>query len=649
MSQTTKDPTIADLSDSWSVESEALTANDVFALNTPGANHDFLYLHTCTGGNIPLADVTIGIEIYIDEITGTTSNPHPGLLEIDGKLQAIDLEFAITLDGIIPYGRIFLIPYWNNRPLIKLGSPTEKFGSIWAPSDFNTSVFGFLIRKPTTEDLKWYDDMDTWDGATILDRPANRTGPVHDIIDFEELLSATRKLDHIYGIIYHTAAEGSLTMERESVRQQIRFGKEVTHGTAVACTHNARAIKLAPQPQADFKTWRPQGAKFEQLQMIIKEWSTASVSGIPTYEELGHWLGAVIGAPVSDGGVVDELNTHTFRFENRLPQDLNSFTFEYGTPADRAHRIKYAIFDAIGMRFTRDDAELTGSVVSHAIEDDISMTGGVDEVQFITFTGTPTGGTFKLMFRGEVTPAISHDALPATLAGNIQTGLEALSGIAAGEATVAETTDPEYSVTFSGALASVDQPMIELFENLLTGGSSPSLDVTESVGGGLIEHSLLPILPGQVDVFLSPTLALIDPNTLTRARLAEWNLSDRAIPYWVMNSAASPNDFLSHTESEASSKFNLKVQADSNGMSILTTARAANTIQWIKIQCTGPDIGVTSDPHRLTILAPVRVSGYGALEDEEGIYHTNFELSTVEDPEAGNSVIVTLENGVVSY
>ena len=653
MSATVLTPTVAAVTSAWNNEEEALISDDVFA--TSVSLHDWMYLHTVSGGPIPTLDDIIGIEIYIDQKIDANTSPDPPLPDalpvIEGEpvyyaIQAV--EVALTLDGINPYGKVFLIPYWTDRPIVTLGGPTELFGSIWSAPEFNTSSFGFLIRVPNNTDLRYYAEINDFDYSVILSRPANMTGPIVTTTYFLQNSGSGRKLDFIRGIIYHTSPVGSLTMERETVRQQIRFGKESIHGTAVACTHNARSIVLAPQPQASFKSWRPQGAKLEQLHMLIKEWATSSITGIPTYTEMGYWLASVIGAPVSNGGVADELNTHVFRFENRQPQDMVSYTCEYGTPSDRAHRIKYALFDQFGIRFTRDDAEVNGSVISHKLEDGITMSGGADAVQNIIFTGTPTGGTFKLSYKGEITAAITYSTTTATTASNIQTALLALSNIPVSGVTVAHVSGTTYAVTFGGALADLQQPAIQKYDNSLTGGTTPNFTIEIDTSGGLIDTDLVPILPDQIDIYLSSDLNTIDSSKLTRGRLAEWTLGDRANPYWVLDTDQAAN-FMAHSEGQVTSKFGLKLQADSNGMALLAAARANNEIQWIKIVGTGPDIGATSDPHRLTILAPVRISGYGALEDDEGIYHANYELSTVEDPSVNDSVTVTLENGLTGY
>lgn len=111
---------------------------------------------------------------------------------------------------------------------------------------------------------------------------------------------------------------------------------------------------------------------------------------------------------------------------------------------------------------------------------------GTDEVQTITFGGTPTGGTFKLAFKGQTTAAISWSATNATLVSNIDTALEALTTIGSGNVTTAVGTMTAgigtITVTFTGSLAKKAVPLISVFSNDLT-GTAPTLAVAETTPG----------------------------------------------------------------------------------------------------------------------------------------------------------------------
>lgn len=105
----------------------------------------------------------------------------------------------------------------------------------------------------------------------------------------------------------------------------------------------------------------------------------------------------------------------------------------------------------------------------------------VNEVQTVTITGTPTGGTFKLVFGDQITSAIAYNASAAT----VQAALEALSNIGSGNVAGGGGALPgtAVTVTFQGALAGVNVPMLLTADVALTGGTSPAIAVTETTAG----------------------------------------------------------------------------------------------------------------------------------------------------------------------
>lgn len=107
--------------------------------------------------------------------------------------------------------------------------------------------------------------------------------------------------------------------------------------------------------------------------------------------------------------------------------------------------------------------------------------GTTNEVQTLTITGSPTGGTFKLSFEGEVTASIARNAS----AGTVQSALEALSSIGSGNVACGGGAFPgtPVTVTFQNALGGIDVPMILLDTNAMTGGSSPTLGIVETTKG----------------------------------------------------------------------------------------------------------------------------------------------------------------------
>jgi hypothetical protein len=110
---------------------------------------------------------------------------------------------------------------------------------------------------------------------------------------------------------------------------------------------------------------------------------------------------------------------------------------------------------------------------------------GLDEVQTVTITGTPTGGTFTLTFSGQTTAAIAYNATAAT----VEAALAALNNIRDEDITVTGGPGPgtAYTVTFDGGWGGAfDGANVAAMTatGSFTGGSTPAVAVTTATGGG---------------------------------------------------------------------------------------------------------------------------------------------------------------------
>jgi len=111
-----------------------------------------------------------------------------------------------------------------------------------------------------------------------------------------------------------------------------------------------------------------------------------------------------------------------------------------------------------------------------------------NEVQTLTITGTPTGGTFTLTYDGQTTSTIAYNADAAT----VDAALEALSNIGAGDVTCAGGALPGTPVTiqFTSALAQLNVALITADGSGLTGGSSPDAAVATTTPGSAGDPTL---------------------------------------------------------------------------------------------------------------------------------------------------------------
>lgn len=125
----------------------------------------------------------------------------------------------------------------------------------------------------------------------------------------------------------------------------------------------------------------------------------------------------------------------------------------------------------------------TGGTLEATLE--TTQTGSattINEVQVITFSSPPAGGTFTISFNGQTTAAIAYNAADTA----VLSALEALSNIAVGDVSVTKTlvgTMPFWEVTFLVNLGATDQPMMTVDATSITGGPADVVLSSEGYAG----------------------------------------------------------------------------------------------------------------------------------------------------------------------
>lgn len=133
--------------------------------------------------------------------------------------------------------------------------------------------------------------------------------------------------------------------------------------------------------------------------------------------------------------------------------------------------------------FARTDAVklAPGTYVAGQVLGQIDTYTAANDVQTITVSGTPTGGSFRLNFNGQVTGAIAYNAAASA----VEDAIEALSNVGAGNVSCSGGPFPGSTVvvTFQGDLAGQEQPLMTLYSNSLTGGAAPTAAVAHTTPG----------------------------------------------------------------------------------------------------------------------------------------------------------------------
>jgi hypothetical protein len=136
----------------------------------------------------------------------------------------------------------------------------------------------------------------------------------------------------------------------------------------------------------------------------------------------------------------------------------------------------------------------------------VITSGGTNEIQTITITGTPTGGSFTLTLDGKTTAQIAYNATSA----QVKTALAALSNIAANDITTSGGPLPgtPVTVTFQGNYAGSNVSQMTSASSL-TGGTSPTVAVTTSTPG-VVGATAIGYQAPQVNVAATPNGVAIE-------------------------------------------------------------------------------------------------------------------------------------------
>lgn len=146
--------------------------------------------------------------------------------------------------------------------------------------------------------------------------------------------------------------------------------------------------------------------------------------------------------------------------------------------------LPFGLFSVFSMRPASSDRWESGVQWETITCDPVDGIGAwvpeLSEVQTVTITGAPTGGTFTLTYSGQTTATIAYNAAASL----VQTRLENLSNIEVGDVTVAGANGGPYTVTFRQNLVdSGDVPAMTANGAALTGGTSPAVEVAETTKG----------------------------------------------------------------------------------------------------------------------------------------------------------------------
>lgn len=155
---------------------------------------------------------------------------------------------------------------------------------------------------------------------------------------------------------------------------------------------------------------------------------------------------------------------------------------------------------------------------------------------------------------------------------------------------------------------------------------------------------LVPIMPGQVSVYLDDTAAGIGTTKLLRDFEIEWRIGDRRAPIWPINAALVSYD--GTIETRPAPTVRLTLGNDTVGQGILTTMRNGAK-KFVRIEAIGPLIETTIT-YKLTIDACLVVSTAPGRGDTNGLSTLDWTFRIARDATWGHACIITVVNNLAS-
>jgi hypothetical protein len=273
----------------------------------------------------------------------------------------------------------------------------------------------------------------------------------------------------------------------------------------------------------------------------------------------------------------------------------------------------------------------------------VETTPGVDgttsEVQTLTLTGIPTGGsvTFGFKTNSTTTPAIAFNAAASA----VQTALLAMPLFATGDVVASGGALPTVvSLAFGGAYAAAELPVLSV-TSALTGGTSPTATL-DRLAPSATTAPLIPILGSQFDYFLATTMAGLATATVKQQRLFNFQIkiAKRYGPIKPLNTSNN-GTYAAIAELKPGLTVSFSVGADAEGMAWLAALRA-NTMLFVRQLATGPLIEAGFNYFFRADMA-ILLTKVNPIKDGAGLAQIDFEGVIGHDSTSGTGITLATQ------
>lgn len=395
-----------------------------------------------------------------------------------------------------------------------------------------------------------------------------------------------------------------ITSDAPAITASSQIGIETVSGTPVAATKIYQGLSFNVQPDGQADMLKPEGSKLAVLAIPNTEWSASDLVLLPDYNAINIPLSGIV-LPVStvDGAATKRVYSPS----TRKVDGYNTFTFEKGDNI-RARRSSGNTVVEFGFDASRKAIAFNGKTMAHSIQDNVGMS--VQEVQTVTITGNPTGGTFNLSFGGQTATAIPYNVTASAL----QTLLNA--AWTNNKVTVSGGPLPGTGMVIK-FLASGNQVPITSTGNAFTGGTTPAVAIAETIPGTTpTEVPAVGISPKTFDLFIDTTAAGLGVTQMDRAFALSFKLTGLRDALWAMKSSNS--DYAAMIDAEPSVTFSLTLGYDDAGMDI-HAAFQSGASRFLRFRSLGAAIPGSASNYLFQLDACVKMDKPVNITNQDGL------------------------------
>lgn len=427
--------------------------------------------------------------------------------------------------------------------------------------------------------------------------------------------------------------------EAVEISRKLQVGIESTAGVLVPATKRLQNWKLATNIRDTADLMTPSGYQAAVASVLGKTWTDGQLTGKPTYGEVVYPLSGLFGTPTPAHPTAGVLSwAWLFDWKGDALDTPTPMSFENGD-SNFADKIPGNIWTAFGMQTDRSKVDATAATTGGRTDPTGTITAlsGTNEVQTVTNAGTPTGGTFTLTFRGQTTAPIAFDAANTA----VEAALRLLTTI--GATGVAVTGSGPWVCTFAGPLAGQPLPAMTGDGTLLTGGTTPAVDVVRTTPGVSITPDVqpIPLGPGDLSVFLDTSATAFGTTQLLRNFESNFGWDSKYNPAWPQN--ASLPSFAMVTPAAPKAQHMFTVAVDATGQAIIAALRAGSR-RFLRLQFTGPLIE-GSIHYSFTVDLALDIIAVGPERViDNGVHCRQFTASMMHDNAWGRAAQITVVN-----